>query len=85
MAENKPCNMAIKQLCTGSSLNCGKGRIYEIRGTVGAELYKQVATKIAEKNAGELDKLKHVRYVYRYFFSLFAIDKIEYSSYTNKK
>lgn len=29
---------------------------------LGEELYKQVAAKIDEKNAGEPDKLKHIRY-----------------------
>nr|DAN40924.1 MAG TPA: Halocidin family [Caudoviricetes sp.]DAO51615.1 MAG TPA: Halocidin family [Caudoviricetes sp.] len=27
--------MAVKLLCTDSGLNCGKGKMYEIRGTVG--------------------------------------------------
>lgn len=34
----------------------------ELEELLGAELYRQVAAKIDEKNAGEPDKLKHVRY-----------------------
>mgnify|MGYP000537267588 CR=1 FL=1 len=34
----------------------------ELKELLGEELYKQVQTKIDEKNSTEADKLKHVRY-----------------------
>lgn len=39
-----------------------KDRIMELKELLGEELYKQVQTKIDEKNSTEADKLKHVRY-----------------------
>ena len=39
-----------------------KDRIMELKELLGEELYKQVQTKIDEKNGTEADKLKHVRY-----------------------
>lgn len=39
-----------------------KDRTMELKELLGEELYKQVQTKIDEKNSTEADKLKHVRY-----------------------